>query len=168
MELDRIYNMDCLEGMRKMESGSANLALLDPPYNVGVKTQINGKTHINAWDKIENYIPWMMEVLREVSRVLKDNGVLYLWHNDMAQIAELIHEIHAADLFRLQSFCIWDKGKSYRARSWQDRANNAALRQWFNRCEYCLHFFKVGNNGERNWKTTGLERIKSDPRCYSR
>ena len=81
----------------------------------------------------------------------------------MTQIAEIIHDVHERRQFQLISFCIWDKGKSYRARSWLNR-NPGQLRSWFNRCEYCLHFFKVGTNVcARN---IGTDRINSNPACY--
>ena len=31
-ELNRIYNEDCLEGMKRIPSGSVDLVLTDPPY----------------------------------------------------------------------------------------------------------------------------------------
>jgi DNA modification methylase len=32
MEIDRIYNMDCLEGMKEIPDGSVDLIVTDPPY----------------------------------------------------------------------------------------------------------------------------------------
>ena len=32
MEIDKIYNMDCLEGMRQIPDGSVDLVITDPPY----------------------------------------------------------------------------------------------------------------------------------------
>lgn len=32
MEIDKIYNMDCLEGMKQIPDGSVDLVLTDPPY----------------------------------------------------------------------------------------------------------------------------------------
>lgn len=40
MNINRIYNMDCFEGMSQLASGSVNLVLTDPPY---------GST-ANSWD----------------------------------------------------------------------------------------------------------------------
>ena len=34
MNIDNIYCMDCLEGMRQMESGSVSLIIADPPYEL--------------------------------------------------------------------------------------------------------------------------------------
>ena len=34
IELDRIYNVDCLEEMRRMDSGSVDCIITDPPYEL--------------------------------------------------------------------------------------------------------------------------------------
>ena len=154
---------DCFERMKEIADGSVALVLADPPYNIGVETISGGKRKVNAWDKIGDYPVFMRRFFEESARVLKDNGVLYIWHNDMTQIAEIIHDVHERGLFRLISFCIWDKGESYRAQTWLNRRPEQ-LRQWFNRCEYCLHFFKVGVD---TWAIhTGTDRINSNRSCY--
>ena len=154
---------DCFERMKEIEDGSVALVIADQPYNIGVRTKTKGKEKTNAWDKIENYPVFMRRFLAESARVLKDNGVLYMWHNDMPQIAEIIHNVHERGQFQLISFCIWDKGKSYRAQAWLN-CRPERLRQWFNRCEYCLHFFKVGTDvGARH---TGTDRINRNIACY--
>lgn len=167
MELNKIYNMDAFEGLKLIPDKSVNMAILDPPYNIKVVTKKNNKATVNEWDKIDNYQEWMRELLKEVSRVLTDNGVLYLWHNDMQQIAEIMHNIASDGLFAFRSFCIWDKGESYRARSWKNRRpdSDTALRRWFNICEYCLHFFKI-SSVENTAMKTGLDYINSNPECY--
>lgn len=32
----RLYNRDCLEAMREMEDNSFDLAIVDPPYGIGI------------------------------------------------------------------------------------------------------------------------------------
>ena len=154
---------DCFEQMKEIADGSVALVLADPPYNIGVQTQTKGKGKINAWDRIGDYPVFMRHFFEESARVLKDSGVLYMWHNDMEQIAEILHDVKQRGQFKLVSFCIWDKGKSYRARSWLNR-NPGQLRSWFNRCEYCLHFFRVGMDVCAGH--TGTDRINSNPACY--
>lgn len=58
---------DCLKFIKGLETNSVDLAIVDPPYNVGAA----------SWDHIDNYLEWMKEVLAETNRVLK--GSLYLW-----------------------------------------------------------------------------------------
>ena len=159
---------DALEELKTLPDGSADLVLTDPPYNIGVQETRAGSKAAAAWDKIENYTEWCIEGLNECSRVLKPNGVLYFWHNDMAQIAELLHEIAEKTDLVLVSFCIWDKGNTYRPQSWKQRdpEGTTALRSWFSVCEYCLHFFKAPKAAGAAWRATGLDRINSTPECY--
>lgn len=167
MEVNKIYHMDAFEGLKLIPDKSVNLAIIDPPYNIGVVTKRNGKKIVNSWDKIENYQEWIRQLLKEVHRVLVDNGVVYIWHNDMKQISEMLHNIATDKIFTLQSFCIWDKGESYRARSWLNRRQSSptALRSWFNICEYCLHLLK-NSDAESLCGYRGLEIINSNPECY--
>ena len=168
MENIQLFCGDCLEVMKGIPDGSVDLVLTDPPYNVQVKTHKNGKAKINEWDKIDGYIDWCVLWLNECSRVLKPNGVLYFWHNDMAQIAQLLEAIREKTPLEFISFCIWDKGDGYRAKSWKNRDRNGktALRSWFAVCEYCLHFFNTLKINDMDWKATGLDRINSNPECY--
>lgn len=159
---------DAIEEMQKLPEHSVDLVLTDPPYNVGVTRARGKKKERYAWDKIPDYIPWCVEWIKACTRVLKPNGVLYLWHNDIAQIAELLEAIKRETSLAFMSFCIWDKGESYRAQSWQNRDTESAsaLRAWFNICEYCLHFFNAPKDADASWKHTGLDRINSNPNCY--
>ena len=153
----KLYRGDCMEMIRGVPDKSIDLVLTDPPYNIGKAD----------WDKIDGYTDWCAEWIKECSRVLKDNGGMYIWHNDMAQIAELMERMKGDGLFSFISFCIWDKGEGYRCRSWaqRDPEGKTALRSWFNRCEYCLEFVKNGGVNTA-WDKTGREKINSNPNCY--
>ena len=57
LELNRIYNMDCLDGMRQLEDKSIDLVLTDPPY--GHNNNNNGDL-ISRWEAAlgcGDYIP---------------------------------------------------------------------------------------------------------------
>jgi DNA modification methylase len=69
IELNKIYNEDCLITMSNIDDNFVDLIILDPPYNVDAAD----------WDKIENYLEWMKQVISESFRILKPNGSLYLW-----------------------------------------------------------------------------------------
>ena len=62
MEIDNIYNMDCLEGMRQMESESVDLTVTSPPYD-------NLRTYNGYCFDFEN-------IARELYRVTKQGGVV--------------------------------------------------------------------------------------------
>lgn len=154
-----LYNLDVLEFLRRLPDKCAAMVLTDPPYNIGKA----------KWDRIAGYVGWCAEWMKGAHRILKDNGVFYWWHNDMQQIAQLMERIRADGLFTYNSFCIWDKSEAYHANGHQNRVvgGKTALRSWFNRCEYFLEYFKVPDGSQRWGRSTGTERIMSDPTCWT-
>lgn len=66
---NKLAFIDCVDFIDSIPDNSVDLAILDPPYNVGA----------DAWDVMPNYLDWIQKVVREVKRVLKDNGSLYMW-----------------------------------------------------------------------------------------
>ena len=64
MELNKIYNEDCLEGMKRIEDKSVDMILCDLPY---------GMTECK-WDTI---IP-LDKLWEQYERVIKDNGAIVL------------------------------------------------------------------------------------------
>lgn len=82
LEINKIYNEDCLETMRRMPDKYVDLILTDPPY---------GMDYVSFWrkhkfEKIENDVTleWVEPFLKEAYRVLKDNTHIYLFCNDYA------------------------------------------------------------------------------------
>lgn len=131
METNRIYNMDCIQGLNQLPENSVDLVIADPPYNMG-------KAY---WDKIGNYVEWCGQWIAGCERVLKQNGVLYFFHNNLEDISRIMCWIKENTGLVYKSFLIWDKG-NYRAFVWKNRDPNShtALRKWFQSCEYCLHY----------------------------
>ena len=64
LELNKIYNEDCLEGMKKINDKSIDMILCDLPYG----------TTACKWDAI---IPFDL-LWREYKRILKNNGIIAL------------------------------------------------------------------------------------------
>ena len=62
MEMNKIYCMDCLEGMKQMDDNSVDSIVTDPPYGISFM----GK----KWD----YDIPKVEVWKEALRVLKPGG----------------------------------------------------------------------------------------------
>ncbi len=69
-----IYHIDVVEGLRKVKSDSADCIILDPPYNIG-KDYGNNKTNLD----ISEYISWAQSWLAECERILKSDGVMYIY-----------------------------------------------------------------------------------------
>jgi DNA modification methylase len=66
LELNKIYNMDCLEGLKLLDDNSVDSIVTDPPYELGFM----GK----KWDSTG--IAYNVELWQEALRVLKPGGHL--------------------------------------------------------------------------------------------
>ena len=76
MELNKIYNMDCLTGLRQVPDEYVNTVVTSPPYwglrDYGVAGQYGLES------SPEEFIAQQVEVFREVYRVLRDDGTLWI------------------------------------------------------------------------------------------
>lgn len=76
MELDKIYNMDCLEGMRAMPDGSVDLVVTSPPYD-----------NLRKYGGVGEGWNWFTfeAIAKELCRVLKQGGVIVWNVNDATE-----------------------------------------------------------------------------------
>lgn len=76
MNINKIYNIDCLAGLRTLADESVNCCVTSPPYfnlrDYGCEAQIGLE---NTPDE---YISKLVDVFREVKRVLKNDGTLWV------------------------------------------------------------------------------------------
>ena len=74
MEIDRIYNEDCLIGMRDIPDKSVDAIICDLPYGV-----LNRQNKSAQWD---NIIP-IEPLWEQYERIIKDNGAIVLFAQGM-------------------------------------------------------------------------------------
>ena len=67
LELNNLYNMDCMEGMAQFPDKYFDLAIVDPPYGIGFKYNSYEDTEDNLKYIINNHVP---EIIRISERVL--------------------------------------------------------------------------------------------------
>jgi len=93
--LDKIYNMDCLDLMKKIKDNSIDLIFADPPYNLSksnfkIKFVKSGgadlSTNKGKWDILnsDDYEIFTKKWLQESFRILKENGSIWVagtYHN---------------------------------------------------------------------------------------
>lgn len=84
LELNRIYQIDCIEGMKFIPDESINLVLTDPPYNVSQKSNFHtmGRKGVDFgdWDKEFNLTSWIPSAVKK----LKTGGSIIIfnaWRN---------------------------------------------------------------------------------------
>lgn len=109
----KIYNEDCIVGMRRIESESIDCLVTDPPYRIiggGNSTgKLKNASELLLKGKIFKYNDIKFsEWLPEVYRVLKPNTHAYIMINPR-NLKELWEEAEKAG-FQYQQLLVWDKG----------------------------------------------------------
>jgi DNA modification methylase len=101
MELDRLYQMDCVEGLGQLKPASVDLAFADPPFNIGYEYDVYKDRRGR-----EQYLSWTTNWGRAVERVLKPTGALWLAIGD--EYAAELKLIFQDELgFRCRSWVVW-------------------------------------------------------------
>jgi site-specific DNA-methyltransferase (adenine-specific) len=84
-----IYNADVLNFLANVPDRAASIIFLDPPFNLGkAYSAQDSKLDLRPEDE---YLTWLIEVIKESSRCLSPGGALYLYH--MPSIAVQITSI---------------------------------------------------------------------------
>lgn len=73
VELNRIYNEDCMEFMKRIPDNFVDCIITSPPY-------MFGKDYDSYDDSFnpEGYGTWLTDIFRECSRILKDGGRMFV------------------------------------------------------------------------------------------
>lgn len=76
METDKIIQGDCIEVLKTLQDGIVNTCITSPPY-FGLRDYgMDGQ--IGLEETPDSYVQKLVEVFREVRRVLRDDGTLWL------------------------------------------------------------------------------------------
>lgn len=127
-----IYNLDCLEGMKRIPSPFVNLTVTSPPYNIGKEyEQIR---------PLADYINWCQEWIQEVYRLTLDNGAFWL---NLGYIA-IEKKAKAIPL----PYLLWDKVPFFLVQEivWNYGAGVAGRKFFSPRNEKFLWYVKDGDN----------------------
>lgn len=69
LEFDKLYNLDCIQGMQQLPDNSIDLIVTSPPYNIGIDYDVYDDNR--PWDE---YYEWCESWLKECYRILKKDG----------------------------------------------------------------------------------------------
>ncbi len=104
IELNKIYNMDCLEGLKLIDDNSIDLIITDPPFNQN-KIYANHNDNLNE----NEYFDWCNKWIKEGFRVLKNDGSFYVQINSKNMFL-LYNIMNKYGIY--QNACIWIKHSS--------------------------------------------------------
>jgi site-specific DNA-methyltransferase (adenine-specific) len=87
-----IFLGDALSFLTSIENDTAAIVFLDPPFNLG-KDYGNGKQQ--DLKPRDQYISWLLRLIRESQRILRSGGALYVYHlpSIATQLTGLLNEL---------------------------------------------------------------------------
>ena len=133
LQLDKIYNDDCINILKKIPDNSIDLIVTSPPYAGKRGTKQVGKI------PIKDYAKWFLPISLGLLRILKPTGSFVLnikepavKHERSTYVIELILRMREQGWYWTEEY-IWRKNTSFPGK-WSNRFRDA----W----ERCLHFTK--------------------------
>ena len=156
-EKNRVYVVDCLEGMKQfLDDGAVDVIVTSPPYNLG----INYNSYDDSGSRVD-YLDWMETFAKECKRVLNDSGSFFLNIGYKSKDPWVAWEVafRFRKYFVLQNVIHWIKSI---ALPQEDTGNYPNIQgdiavghfkpvnsnRFVNRChEYIFQFTKTGNVG---------------------
>ena len=84
MKWNVVNKLDCIEGLKNIDTDSVDCIISDPPYNIG-KDFGNNKTK----QALKDYANWCEDWISECERILAPSGTLYIY--GISEILSLIH-----------------------------------------------------------------------------
>jgi site-specific DNA-methyltransferase (adenine-specific) len=101
VDLDRVYQGDCIEGLAGCPAEFVDLVFADPPFNIGYEYD-----HYNDRRHADHYLEWTRRWGGAVKRVLKPHGTFWLAIGD--EYAAELKLIFQKELgFTCRSWVIW-------------------------------------------------------------
>ncbi len=92
-----LHHIDTIKFMKTLDDGCVNLIFADPPYNIK-------KAEWDTFASQKAYVDWSMEWIKEASRILSNDGSLYI-----CGFSEILADIKwaASSLFKGCKWLIW-------------------------------------------------------------
>ena len=108
-----IYCGDALQILPTISSGTAQMIVADPPYFQVLQKE----KWDNAWRSADDYLDWTMQWARECKRILRTDGLLYIF----GQLGKREHVwLHSCSLLtrelQFHDMIIWDRAIGYNER----------------------------------------------------
>jgi len=100
--VNKIYNQDCIDGMKTIPDGKIDLVVTDPPFAINFKAKKANYNRtasrvLSGYNEItkENYYEFTLNWMSQCFRILKESGGMYVFSgwNNLADILNAIEEI---------------------------------------------------------------------------
>ena len=162
MELNKIYNEDCLEGMKRIPDKSVDLIITDPPYEHVKGGMKSKKYNVGTW-KSDSYMNAKMSDFKKEDifnfldvSIAKMNKVnMYIFCSKL-QLAHYFDYLNKNKKLKYD-LLVWDKSSD------DDKYSMKSSKFFTQDIEYIVRIYESGVSLNKVWNE---EKTKSDSRYY--
>jgi len=112
LEFNKVYNMDCSDGMKLLDDNSVDLIIADPPANNIVQDDWD-----KQWKTEDEYVNWLVNRVKKFERVLSPTGSLYLYQwigkKNPLTLAKVLLKINEETNLIFQNLITWRKDRGF-------------------------------------------------------
>ncbi|WP_431868924.1 DNA-methyltransferase [Allosphingosinicella sp.] len=142
MGKQRIMQGDCIDLLARLPTGSIDVVVTSPPYNIGVA--------YNSYDDRRprlDYLAWLTQIARELARVLTASGSFFLNVGGTSCDPWIAMDVASAfrDIFVLQNHIAWVKSVSIGEDTVGHFKPITSRRYLNNNHEAVFHFTRTGD-----------------------
>lgn len=107
IELNKVYNEDCLQGIKNIDDKSIDLLLTDIPYGMDFQSNHRKEKHLKIAN--DNNIDWFEDWIKEIDRTCKDDAHLYIFcsHHKVEYF-----KYHIEKYRKVKNILIWQKNNT--------------------------------------------------------
>jgi len=101
LEINKIYNMDCLIGLKQLEDNCVDCIITDPPYNIGQSNKLSKSqnkiiSNKDNWGHFEptnteEYLSFLQNVFYECYRVCKGSIIVFYNRLEITKIKDMLN-----------------------------------------------------------------------------
>ena len=166
IEINKVYNEDCLIGMHNIDNDSIDCIICDLPYFKVVDAKFD-----NIWNDENDYLQWVKSLIISYQRILKPGGNIFLFTSRQynRKICNFLD-----DFFEEKRIIIWARKRGfnntrghalasgyepiafYAKKGSESTFNNIKIKPDTNRKEYTEGFLKDGITLSDVWTDISL------------
>lgn len=102
--VNKVFNEDCLNGIKRIDDKSIDLVLTDIPYGINFQSSRRKEKHLKIQNDID--VNWFPDWIKEIDRVSKDDAHLYIFcsHHKVDFFKSEIEKFR-----KVKNILIWEK-----------------------------------------------------------
>ena len=114
MELNKIYNEDCLVGVKRIPDNSVDISFTSPPYN-----RIRNDKYSDYTDVLQDYYKMLVDITDEMLRVTKKDVIVNVQMQHFNKVEILKYLGHYSE--KIKGIVIWEKTNPEPQRNYREK-----------------------------------------------